>query len=160
MTWGLLYLSVCRRYVPAPIDPQQCVVWKRKIELDVGRMVHSYMKPPKKSRRDCLALLSPDVDLATVDGPASHPLFCRQKNKKIKKITQVRPLKTHAADLSRWTGCRIQYQREQLITNLMSSNISVISRCTNEARLNRCQEWLSGGENPAFQETMLWQAFG
>lgn len=100
-------------------------------------MVHSYMKPPKKSRRDCLALLSPDVDLATVDGPASHPLFCRQK---IKKIAQVRLLKTHAADLSRRTGCRIQYQREQLITNLMSSNISVISRCTNEARLNRCQE--------------------
>lgn len=50
-------------------------------------MVHSYMKPPKKSRWDCLALLSPDVDLATVDGPASHPLFCRQKNKLKKNQT-------------------------------------------------------------------------
>lgn len=61
-------------------------------------MVHSYMKPPKKSRRDCLALLSPDVDLATVDGPASHPLFCRQKNKKIKK--------NHTGEAAKDTRCR------------------------------------------------------
>lgn len=37
------------------------------------------MEPPEKSRRDRLALLGADVDLAPVDGSASHPFLCRQK---------------------------------------------------------------------------------
>lgn len=72
-----LYLSVCRRNVPASIHPQQRVVGEREIELDVGRMVHGHIKPPEKAWWDCLALLSSDVDLTTVNGTASHPLLCR-----------------------------------------------------------------------------------
>lgn len=150
----LHYLSVCRRYVPTSVDPQQCVVWERQVELDVGRMVHSHMKPPKKSRRDCLTLLGSNVDLATVDGPASYPLLCRWKPQTGDIV------KLPTADLLGETGSSIQYQREQLITNPVSSNISLISRRANQLWLNRHWEWLNASENPAFQEALLSQSFG
>lgn len=70
---------MCGRYVPAAVDPQQCIVRERQVELDVGWMVHGHVKPPEESRRDGLALLGSDVDLAAVDGAASHPLLCRWK---------------------------------------------------------------------------------
>lgn len=136
---SLYYLSMCGRYIPASIHPKQGVVRQWQVELDVGRMMHSHMKPPKKSRRDRLALMGSNVDLTTVDGSASHPLLCRQKH-------------------TQWWYCFDTYSRftqGQLITNLMSSNISVISGRTNDARLNRPREWVKA----VFQETMPWQSF-
>lgn len=123
---SLYYLSMCGRYIPASIHPKQGVVWQWQVELDVGRMMHSHMKPPKKSRRDRLALMGSNVDLTTVDGSASHPLLCRQKR-------------------TQWWYCFDTYSRftqGQLITNLMSLNISVISGRTNDARLIRPREWV------------------
>lgn len=79
------HLSVCGRDVPATVDPQQRVVRQRQIELDVGRMVDGHVKPPEEARRDRLALLGSDVDLATVDGAAPHPFLCRWKKEKEKK---------------------------------------------------------------------------
>lgn len=41
------YLCVCGWYVPASVDPQQRIVREGEVELYVGWMVHSHMKPPK-----------------------------------------------------------------------------------------------------------------
>lgn len=128
-----LYLSVCRRNVPASIDPQQCVVWQREVELDVGWMVHGHMKPPEKSWWDGLALLGAHVDLAAVDGSASHPLFCRWKPTDRRWWEVFLPIYQSGQ-------CSRRFQREQLISNLVSSNIGVICDCINEWRLNRHQE--------------------
>lgn len=80
-TGAALYLGVRGRYVPASVHPDQRVVREGQVELDVGRMVHVHVKPPKESRRDGLALLGADVHLAAVDGPASHPFLCAGRNK-------------------------------------------------------------------------------
>lgn len=73
------YLCVCGWYVPASVDPEQRIVREGKVELDIGWMVHGHMKPPKEPRRDRLALLGSDLDLAPVDGAASHPFLCREE---------------------------------------------------------------------------------
>lgn len=43
-------------------------------------MLHGQMKPPKEPWWDRLALVCSNVDLATVNGPASHPLLCRRRH--------------------------------------------------------------------------------
>lgn len=60
--------------------------------------MHGHMKPPEQTRRDGLTLLGSDVDFAPVDGPAAHPLLCKGKQQTGDLV------KSHAADLSRWTG--------------------------------------------------------
>lgn len=71
------YLCMCGWYVPASVDPEQGIVGEGQVELDVGWMMHSHLKPPKESRRNRLALLGSNFDLAPVDSAASHPFLCR-----------------------------------------------------------------------------------
>lgn len=76
------------RYVSTSVDPQQCIVGEREVELYVGWMVHHQVEPPEESRWDRLALLGSNVHLAAVDGSASNPLLCRGRKKKTKKKPQ------------------------------------------------------------------------
>ena len=79
VSFQMTHLRVSGRYVSAPVDPQQCIVGQREVELDIGGVVHCQVEPPEQTRRDGLSLLGPNVHLPSVYGTATHPLIYRRQ---------------------------------------------------------------------------------
>ena len=75
----MTHLRTSGRYVSAAVDPQQCIVGQREVELDIGGVVHCQVEPPEQTRGDGLSLLGPNVHLPSVYGTATHPLIYRRQ---------------------------------------------------------------------------------